>query len=66
LVALPLQASAQPLEPTTTTVQASPNSATVGQQVMLSSTVGCPGFIPGGLGVTFFDGGNCAGRNTDY
>lgn len=56
VVAFPLQASAQTPEPTTTTVQASPASAMVGQQVVLSSMVSCPGFVPGGLGVTFFDG----------
>ncbi|MFD1519358.1 Ig-like domain-containing protein [Pseudonocardia yunnanensis] len=43
----------------TTTVQASPSSATVGQEVVLTATVTCPGFPPqGGLGVTFFDGAN--------
>ncbi|MGP4018421.1 Ig-like domain-containing protein [Saccharopolyspora sp. 5N708] len=49
------QAAAQAVN-STTTVQASPASATVGQQVVLSATVSCPGFTPGGLGVTFFDG----------
>ncbi|MCI2423490.1 Ig-like domain-containing protein [Saccharopolyspora sp. K220] len=49
------QASAQPVE-TTTTVQASPSSATVGQQVVLSATVSCSAGTPGGLGVTFWDG----------
>jgi hypothetical protein len=56
LVMFSAQASAQPFEPTTTTLQASPTSATVGQQVVLTATVSCPGFAPGGLGVTFFDG----------
>ena len=50
------QAWAQPV-PSTTTVQASPASATTGEQVVLTATVTCPGFPPtGGLGVTFFDG----------
>ncbi|GAA1216827.1 hypothetical protein GCM10009608_62430 [Pseudonocardia alaniniphila] len=52
------QAWAQPVQ-STTTVQASPSSATVGQEVVLTATVTCPGFPPqGGLGVTFFDGAN--------
>jgi hypothetical protein len=52
------QAWAQPVQ-STTTVQASPSSATTGQEVVLTATVTCPGFPPqGGLGVTFFDGAN--------
>lgn len=52
------QAWAQPVQ-STTTVQASPSSATTGQEVVLTATVTCPGFPPqGGLGVTFFDGPN--------
>jgi len=52
------QAWAQPVQ-STTTVQASPSSATTGQQVILTATVNCPGFPhQGGLGVTFFDGPN--------
>lgn len=58
LLAFSTQASAQILNPSTTTVQASPSSAAVGQQVVLTATVSCPGFTPGGLGVTFFDGPN--------
>ena len=56
LVMFSPQASAQPFEPTTTTLQATPTTATVGQQVVLAAAVSCPGFTPGGLGVTFFDG----------
>jgi Bacterial Ig-like domain (group 3) len=51
------QAVAQPVVPSTTTVEASPAQATTGQQGVLTATVTCPGFPPGGgLGVTFFDG----------
>ena len=50
------QASAQPFVTSSTTVQASPAAATTGEQVTLTATVTCPGFSPGGLGVTFFDG----------
>lgn len=50
------QASAQPLNPTSTTVQASPASATVGQAVTLTVQVSCPTDPSGGLGVTLFDG----------
>lgn len=56
MIAFSPQASAQ--EQSTTTVQASPSTATIGQQVVLDSTVTCNGFTPGGLGVTFFDGPN--------
>ena len=51
------QAVAQPFEPTTTTVEASPAAATTSQEVVLTATVTCPGFpAEGGLGVTFFAG----------
>lgn len=50
------QASAQPFDPSSTTVQASPAAAEVGEQVVLTATVACPGHTPGGLGVSFFDG----------
>ena len=52
------QASAQALEPSTTTVQASPASASVGQAVILTAQVSCPADPSSGLGVTFFDGSN--------
>ena len=52
------QASAQALDPTSTTVQASPASASVGQAVTLTAEVSCPADPSGGLGVTFFDGSN--------
>ncbi|GAX56519.1 hypothetical protein SO3561_08087 [Streptomyces olivochromogenes] len=42
----------------TTTVQASPSAATVGQPVNLTATVTCAVNPTGGLGVTFFDGGD--------
>ncbi|MGH3663481.1 MAG: Ig-like domain-containing protein [Micromonosporaceae bacterium] len=54
LVAMSSPASAQP-EPSQTTVTASPGSAVLRQQVILTATVTCRGFTPGGLGVTFFD-----------
>ncbi|MGY3064526.1 hypothetical protein ACVWZD_008848 [Streptomyces sp. TE3672] len=41
-----------------TTVQASPSTATVGRPVTLTATVTCPEDPTGGLGVTFFDGGD--------
>ncbi|MFE2385448.1 Ig-like domain-containing protein [Streptomyces misionensis] len=41
-----------------TTVQASPSTATVGSPVTLTATVACPQDPTGGLGVTFFDGGD--------
>lgn len=41
-----------------TTVQASPSTATTGQSVTLTATVSCPGDPSGGLGMTFFDGAN--------
>jgi hypothetical protein len=52
------QASAQGLEQSTTTVQATPASATVGQAVTLTVQVSCPADPSGGLGVTLFDGSN--------
>jgi hypothetical protein len=56
LLAFSPQASAQASASSMTTVQASPAAATTEEQVVLAATVGCPGFTPGGLGVTFFDG----------
>lgn len=44
--------------PSSTTVTASPQSAEVGTAVQLQATVDCPADPTGGLGVTFFDGGN--------
>jgi hypothetical protein len=44
--------------PSTTTVQANPSSATVGQTVTLTADVTCSEDPTGGLGVTFFDGGD--------
>lgn len=52
------QASAQGLDQSTTTVQASPASASVGQAVTLTVQVSCPADPSGGLGVTLFDGSN--------
>ena len=52
------QASAQALDPSTTMVQASPASASVGQAVTLTAEVSCPADPSSGLGVTFFDGSN--------
>lgn len=43
-------------EPSTTTVQAAPSAAVVGQSVVLTATVTCAGDPSGGLGLTFFDG----------
>lgn len=40
----------------TTTVEAVPSSATVGQQIALNATVSCPNDPSGGLGVTFVAG----------
>lgn len=54
VVVLATPAAAQ--APSTTTVQASPSAATVGQSVSLSATVTCTGDPSGGLGMTFFDG----------
>ncbi|MEU6383823.1 Ig-like domain-containing protein [Streptomyces bauhiniae] len=44
--------------PSSTTVTASPQSATVNTPVQLLATVDCPADPTGGLGVTFFDGGD--------
>jgi hypothetical protein len=41
-----------------TTVQASPSAATIGQSVALTATVTCPSDPSPGLGMTFFDGGD--------
>lgn len=41
-----------------TTVTATPQSAEVGAPVQLAATVDCPADPTGGLGVTFFDGGD--------
>ncbi|GAA2961114.1 Ig-like domain-containing protein [Kitasatospora cinereorecta] len=45
-------------EPTSTTVQASPPSVVIGRSVQLVAQVSCPSDPSGGLGVTFFDGGD--------
>lgn len=44
------------VEDSSTTVQVSPASPTVGQSVVLTATVSCPGDPSGGVGMTFFDG----------
>ncbi|MFJ3140785.1 Ig-like domain-containing protein [Streptomyces sp. NPDC086843] len=44
--------------PSTTTVTASPSAANVGAPVELTATVTCSADPSGGLGVTFFDGGD--------
>jgi Bacterial Ig-like domain (group 3) len=44
--------------PSTTTVQATPSAATVGQPVNLTAAVTCADDPSGGLGMTFFDGGD--------
>ncbi|WP_326695506.1 Ig-like domain-containing protein [Streptomyces sp. NBC_01766] len=41
-----------------TTVQASPSAATIGQSVNLTAMVTCPSDPSPGLGMTFFDGGD--------
>lgn len=41
-----------------TTVQASPSTASIGQSVDLAATVTCTGDPSGGLGMSFFDGSN--------
>ncbi|MET9062859.1 Ig-like domain-containing protein [Streptomyces antibioticus] len=43
-------------EPSTTSVQTTPSSASTGEQVHLTATVTCTADPSGGLGVTFFDG----------
>jgi hypothetical protein len=50
--------SASAAVPSTTAVQASPSSATVGQSVTLTAAVTCSEDPSGGLGVSFFDGGD--------
>ncbi|WP_329204056.1 Ig-like domain-containing protein [Streptomyces sp. NBC_00683] len=55
---LSLAPSAAALDPSSTTVQATPSSATTGQLVILDATVTCSSDPSGGLGVTFFDGSN--------
>jgi hypothetical protein len=43
----------------TTTLTASPTAGVVGEPVVFTAVINCPGFPdPGGLGVTFFDGGD--------
>lgn len=44
--------------PSSTTVTASPQSTSVNSPVQLLATVDCPSDPTGGLGVTFFDGGD--------
>lgn len=56
VVALASPAAAQ--DQSTTTVQATPSSVAVGEPVELVATVTCPNDPTGGLGVTFFAGGD--------
>lgn len=51
-----LGSPAAALEPTTTTVVASPSTASVGSPVGLTATVSCSVDPSGGPGMTFFDG----------
>lgn len=44
--------------PSSTTATATPQSGEVGTPVQLAATVDCPADPTGGLGVTFFDGGD--------
>ncbi|MEV7403397.1 Ig-like domain-containing protein [Streptomyces sp. NPDC091267] len=53
---LSLAPSAAAADPSSTTVQATPSSATTGQLVTLDATVTCSSDPSGGLGVSFFDG----------
>ncbi|WP_241540141.1 Ig-like domain-containing protein [Streptomyces sp. M41(2017)] len=53
---LSLAPSAAAADPSSTTVQATPSSATAGQLVTLEATVTCSSDPSGGLGVSFFDG----------
>ncbi|MEV6012956.1 Ig-like domain-containing protein [Streptomyces sp. NPDC051976] len=53
-----LAPSAAALDQSSTSVQASPSSATTGQLVTLNATVTCSSDPSGGLGVSFFDGTN--------
>lgn len=55
---LSLAPSAAALDPSSTTVQATPSSATTGRLVTLGATVTCNSDPSGGLGVSFFDGPN--------
>jgi hypothetical protein len=55
------QASAQPLDASTTTVEATPVTAGSGQAVTLTAEVGSPADPSGGAGVTFFDGSTLLG-----
>jgi hypothetical protein len=55
---LGLASPAAAAEPSTTTVTASPSAANVGASVELTATVTCSADPSGGLGVTFFDGGD--------
>lgn len=47
--------------PSSSTVTATPQTAEVGAPVRLAATVDCPADPTGGLGVTFFDGGDLLG-----
>ncbi|WP_199850457.1 Ig-like domain-containing protein [Streptomyces sp. CMB-StM0423] len=51
-----LASPAAALEPSTTSVTATPSTAAVGAPVELDATVSCPEDPSGGLGVSFFDG----------
>ena len=51
-------AAADPLPKSSTTVQASPSAAEIGQWVTLTAKVTCAGDPSGGLGMTFWDGGD--------
>nr|WSX53986.1 Ig-like domain repeat protein [Streptomyces sp. NBC_00974] len=53
---LSIAPSAAAADPSSTTVQATPSSATTGQLVTLDATVTCSSDPSGGLGVSFFDG----------
>ncbi|MER5895400.1 Ig-like domain-containing protein [Streptomyces sp. NPDC001876] len=55
---LSLAPSAAALDPSSTTVQATPSPATTGQLVTLDATVTCTSDPSSGLGVSFFDGPN--------
>lgn len=46
------------VDQSSTSVQATPSAATVGQAVQLTATITCPEDPSPGLGVTFFDGGD--------
>ncbi|MET9904936.1 Ig-like domain-containing protein [Streptomyces sp. NPDC006446] len=53
---LSLAPSAAAADPSSTTVQATPSSATTGQLLTLDATVTCSSDPSDGLGVSFFDG----------